>query len=325
MGLYICDAELASLYHSPPNLRHAGNRHYCACSNEVFDAPDAVSWARAMAVHPPSTLTMRQYFNEWSQSATLTYLPHPDHPTNVVGISDPDNEFTLYTILIGIQAQVCEARELDRLFAPATQHEITTLLLSWYQSYTRVRPNHDGTDNSPLCLMILWHSIFVSLFADINDLEIVFGKNGSKAATDKSDEVSRWASTSGAKRAALHVIRIRYLLSRLSLSVVPPLHVPRIAFQSAIVCWCYIRFRDWIPTPNSAADWTPMASWREFPSAGLNAKEMQRDLRRIRTGLGSEQPLGPFNDILQRLGYWGLSKRLGDILNIAIHDETNMR
>ena len=80
-----------------------------------------------------------------------------------------------------------------------------------------------------------------------------------------------------------------------------------------------------MPTPNLATDWADMVSWKEFPSAGLNAKELQRELRRIRNGLGSEQPLGPFSDVLHRLGHWGLSKRLGDILNVAIHEETNMR
>jgi hypothetical protein len=80
-----------------------------------------------------------------------------------------------------------------------------------------------------------------------------------------------------------------------------------------------------MPTPNSGGDWTDSVSWKEFPTVGLNVKDLQRELRRIRYGLGSEQPLGPFSDILQRLGHWGLSKRLGDILNIAIHEETNMR
>src|ERR1700737_2742327 len=115
MGLYIHDAELASLYHAPPNLRHAGNRHFCACAKEVFDAPDAASWARAITAQPPSSFTIRQYFNEWSQSAALSFPPQPVPGTD---IPDPDNDFTLYTILIGIQAQVCEAREVDTLFAP---------------------------------------------------------------------------------------------------------------------------------------------------------------------------------------------------------------
>jgi hypothetical protein len=242
-----------------------------------------------------------------------------------MGIPDPDNEFTFYIILIGIQAQVCEAREVDTLFAPSTQHEITTLLLAWYHSYSRFRRTHNATEESPLCLMILWHSIFVSLFANINDMEVAFGRNGAKAATDQAEEMTRWALTSGAKRAALHVIRIRFLLSRLSLAVVPPIHIPRIAFQSAIVVWCYIRFRDWVPTPGSSVDWADMVSWKEFPAAELNPKDLQRELRRIRNGLGYEQPLGPFSDILQRLGHWGLSKKLGDILNVAIHEETNMR
>src|ERR1700721_722018 len=140
MGLYILDAELASLYHAPSNLRHPGNRHYYACPREVFDAADAASWGRAMVAHPPSAFTIRQYFNDRSQSAAMGTVPQASPRSSYVGgVPDPEDEFTLYIILIGVQAQVCEARELDTLFTPATQHEITTLLLAWYQSYSRWR------------------------------------------------------------------------------------------------------------------------------------------------------------------------------------------
>jgi len=47
-------------------------------------------------------------------------------------------------------------------------------------------------------------------------------------------------------------------------------------------------------------------------------------LKRVRNGWGLEQPLSPFSEILQRLGQWGLSKKLADILNVAIHEETQM-
>jgi hypothetical protein len=299
-----------------------GNRHFYTCEKDVFEAPDATSWARAMTLHPPATVTIRQYFNDRSQPKTAMECLTPGVPHRAFDmVPDPNDEFTLYIILIGIQAQVCEAREVETLFTPATQREITTLLFAWHHSYVRYRTQHGGSD-SPFCLMILWHSIFVSLFSNIKDLEIAFGSHGVKAAADQADSLTNWASTAGAKRAALHVIRIRHLLSRLSLATVPSVHIPRIAFQSAIVCWCYIRFKQISPETSSSAEWDEMAMWTEFPTAGLNAREIQRELWKIRNGWGSDQPLGPFSEILQRLNHWGLAKKLGDILNIAIHEET---
>jgi hypothetical protein len=321
MGLYVLDAELASMYHAPPNLRHPGNRHYFTCAKEVFDAPDAVSWARAMVVHHPSSFTVRQYFNDRSQSAAMGTL---SRVSSSLAVPDPDDEFTLYIILLGIQAQVCEARELETLFASETQHEVTALLLSWYDSYCRWRTIHHGNGSSPFCLIILWHSIFVTLLSNVNELEIAFGSKGATAAANQAESVAHWAVTPEAKRAALHAIRIRQLLSGLSLSTVPPIHLPRIAFQTAIVCWSYIRFKPMSPTPQAADDWHDTVPWREFGRANLNTREMQRELNRIRDGWGSDQPLGPFSEILQRLGQWGLSKKLGDILNVAIHEETDM-
>jgi hypothetical protein len=323
MGLYIQDAELASLYHAPPNLRHTGSRHYYACADEIFDAPDAAAWSRAMRAHPPLQYTVREYFNDRSRDvAAQGQHGSAGRSGTFISVPDPDNEFTLYIMLVGIQAQVCEAGELDILFTPTTQTEITTLLLAWYQSYTRFHTAYPSTSESPFCLMILWHSIFVSLFSNIHDLEIAFGSQGAKAAADQAESVAKWASTPGAKRAVLHVIHIRHLLTHLSPSILPPVHLPRIAFQSAIVCWCYIRYKELSATTIASPD---DKEWPEFSTAGLSVREMQRELQRIRNRWGSDELLSPFSEILQKLGQWGLSKKLRDILDIAIHEETNMR
>lgn len=325
MALYIQDSELAALYHAPPILRHAGNRHYYACHKEVFEAPDAVSWARAVTAHPQLSFTIRQFFTAKSNNPAITCLgdlPLNDSPHVIfTDVPHPEDDFTLYLILTGIQAQVCEAREVEIVFTPTIQQSITTLLISWYQSYRHYRSSHNG--NSSYCLMILWHSIFVSLFSNIQELEIAFGSQGSKAAAQRADDVTSWVSTPAAKRAVLHVICIRALLSRLSLSIVPPIHIPRVTFQAAIVCWCYIRYNEMSPSPEA---WDTFSNdWVEFPTAGLNVNEMQRELQRIRSGWGSDQPLSQFSEILQRLGHWGLSTKLGNILNVAIQEEIHMR
>jgi hypothetical protein len=325
MALYIQDSELAALYHAPPNLRHAGNRHYYACHKDVFEASDPDSWATAITAHPPLPYTIRQYFTAKANNpaiACLGRVPLNDPPQGASSdVPHPEDDFTLYVILIGIQAQVCEAREVDTLFTPTTQQEITTLLIGWYESYRHYLSSHSG--DSPYCLMILWHSIFVSLFSNVHDLGIAFGSQGPKAAVDQAEEVTSWIATPSAKRAALHVICIRALLSRLSLSIVPPIHIPRITFQAAIVCWCYIRYKE---MANSPQVWDTFSTdWVEFSTAGLNVKDMQRELQKIRSGWGSDQPLSPFSEILQRLGHWGLSKKLGNILNVAIQEEIHMR
>lgn len=323
LGLHIQDAELASLYHAPPILRHTGNRHFYACENEVFTAPDAESWAKAILAHPPSQYTFREWFMDRTQNWAQEGMPADRRDT----IPDPQDEFTLYIMLVGIQAQVCEACELGTLFMPMTQEEILRLLLAWYKSYSQYCALHQVLpSSSPFCLMILWHSIFVSLFSNIHDLEIAFGSSGAKEALDKSGDAVKWAISIDAKRAAAHVIRIRRLLSSLPISTIPAIHIPRIAFQSAIVLWCYFRFRDGSVAhlEVDSAEWHSVAMWKEFADVGLDARELLRELGRVRSGFGAEQPLSAFSEILQRLGYWGMSKKLGDILNVAIHEETDV-
>jgi hypothetical protein len=320
MGLHLQDAELASLYHSPPNLRHPGNRHNYACAKEVFDAPDAQAWARAIKRRPSMETTFRQYFSCRNPSSEGTPPIPRDYAMNIIRSPDPSDDFSLYILLIGIQAQVCEARELDQLFTYTTQHEITSLLIEWYHSYHRYREVNRDTHDTPFFLMILWHSIFVSLFADINEVEIAFGRQGASAAATQQEKMIAWAETPQAQRAALHVLRIRQLLGRLPLSAVPPIHVPRIAFQSSMVCWAYVRMRKTPLTP-ATTGFTDMSSWLEFPVAGVNSRELLLSLQRFRGVRGSDQCLGPFRDILQRLGYWGLAEKLGTIVDVVIQED----
>lgn len=247
--------------------------------------------------------------------------PHPrDYPLKLMSSPDPADDFSLYIVLIGIQAQVCEARELDQLFTYSNQVEITTLLIEWYHSYQRYQQSNHVTDDVPFCLLILWHSIFVSLFADINEVEIAFGRQGAKTAADHVEKIFAWAETPGAQRAALHVLRIRQLLRRLPLSTVPPVHVPRVAFQSALVFWAFVRMRKAPLTP-ATTGFVDMSSWVEFSTARVSSRDLLRELQRVREVRGSDQCLGPFSDILHRLGYWGLAEKLGDILDVAIHED----
>lgn len=316
MGLHIQDAELSSLYHTPPTLRHTTNRHYFACAKEVFDARDAQSWAKEIRRHPPLAFQVRQYFQDRRKDFSSPKAIALDVP-------DPEGDFTLYVILVGIQAQVCEAREVESLLIPETQHDISNLLLSWYQSYLHYRHTHPHQADAPFSLMILWHSIWVSLFSDIQVLETAFGSHGTAAASDQVEVVSKWATSPNARRAALHVMRIRTWLRELSLSATPSAHIPRVAFQAAIVCWCYIRFKDASPTPQSLE--TIFDGWSEFGAAGINVESLEIELMRIHDGWGSDQPLEPFSEILHRLAKWGLAEKLGDILNVAIQEETDSR
>jgi hypothetical protein len=271
-----------------------------------------------MQSHPPLSFTIRQWYEDRNREAVTEPL------LGVPSIPDPDNEFTYYIMLIGLQAQVCEAREIEALFSPRTQLGTRNLLLSWYKSYNRFTSSTNSNSNSNssnFCLLILWHSIFVSLYTDIQNLEIAFGSQGGKAAGEIAESVIHWVLTPCAERAAFHIIRIRQLLSQLSLSIVPPIHLPRITFQSAIVYWCYIKYKELSVGPALGEH----EEWLEFTIAGLNEDELMGELQRDRSAW-NDQPLAPFSEVLQRLGQWGLSKKLGDILNVAIHEEAaNMR
>lgn len=92
--------------------------------------------------------------------------------------------------------------------------------------------------------MILYHSIVISLFSNLHDLEIASECHQAKVVAAQIEYANSWELTAGAKRAIPHIIQIRHVLSRLSFSIVLQVPLPQIAFQSTIICWRYIRFKE---------------------------------------------------------------------------------
>jgi hypothetical protein len=110
--------------------------------------------------------------------------------------------------------------------------QIVAILIRFYTLH--LKPHTHARD--PFSLLALWHSIFISVFTNIDSLELDIGKEGYHQAVSPpvTGYVRAWAASPNGQRSALHAALILGHLKQLSLATEPAIHVPRVLFRAAI-------------------------------------------------------------------------------------------
>ncbi|KAJ5463083.1 Transcription factorfungi [Penicillium sp. IBT 31633x] len=297
VALNIHDAELAALYHHQPIRSHRFRQFPQLASDELFSAPTASKWAVLLR-------RSQQSQNENQLHTQISRSPDPFPGTG------HDSRFTAYGILEGIHARLIDAKhshEFDHLVC----QEISKLLIRWWETYTT-------TDQDPFCLPVLWHSIFISLYADMDLLEQAIGRDGRNLSLKASAPTQEWACSLNASRCLVHASLIARYLERMSISAEPAIHVPRALFSAALVYLCVAQY-----APKHAVHAEAFAS-PEIKLLGDGAAEgacfpehAQTSERSWTTDL--DQLYGMI-DLLQRGGRWGISQAFASVLSTALDE-----
>jgi hypothetical protein len=314
MGLYIHDAQLASLFHHDPILRHNATPLSIAASNELFSAPSAAQWAQLMRRCSPTQTSLRQhlYFSQ-SQEAQ-------EHPL-AAEISCSHSRLSCYVILHSIEAAVEEASQTS-LGWPNQQSfsKFFDALICWYDAYGTICSTHEA---DTFCLIILWHKIFMSLLVDFNALERAIGRDGSSNAVSAQDYVNVWASSVDAKRCIIHASLINRLMGAMHVDAEPAIHVPRCMFLAAIAWYCYVKFGvvdNTTPVADGAFDFP------EFRILDINPEQYLFEVsgfQKRKPSVIEASPLCRLTDMLHKIGHWDIARRFARILGLLIHGDTD--
>ncbi|KAG0645328.1 hypothetical protein D0Z07_9042 [Hyphodiscus hymeniophilus] len=312
MGLYIHDAQLASLFHHDPNLRHGAIQLSAAASNELFSAPSAAQWADLMRTHPPQSYLQEHI--HFSQPQDLQQHPLP------IEIGCAHSRLSCYVTLHGIEAAVAESGRTYHVL-PNQQifDKFRDALTCWYHAYGKT-----SSPNSPdiFCLMILWHKIFMSLLVDFDSLERAIGRDGSVQAAFAQEYVSTWASSIEAKRCIMHASLINDHLAAMRVDAEPAIHVPGCTFSAAIAWYCYTKFG---VADNHAPDCNENLDFPETKALGIRSGQQLFELcgaTRPKPTVMGAGPLRGLTDMLNKLGHWDTSKRFAGILGLLLHGDT---
>ena len=272
LGLYIHDAELAKLHHHEPLLRHSIDRLPQICSNELFAASTASSW---------KILMMRSQYQPPSPVHNLTTVPP---------------EFATTGMLESISALASE--EFPDIL------NCHTLLTTWYNQHaTSFKPTSWSS------LLILWHSIFISLHVDFDRLELALGRDADEASRSALPYALEWVHSADAKRCLLHAMLVQKHFELLPVGAESAIYLPLCLYHCGIVWAAFMCFAG-----QSGDAITISADSGLFEELQLSGAQDLLDLGLLvpdRLALGC---VFRVVDLLHRIGHWKISQGLGATL-----------
>ncbi|KAL4806492.1 hypothetical protein BDV18DRAFT_159666 [Aspergillus unguis] len=274
LALHIHDAEFAKLHHHEPVFRHAPEKLPQLAVSEMFAAPCAKSWkGHLLASKTPVQDTARSSLGHF-----------------------PQNDFLSYAML-----ESFEALAYDRSCGPSGRAAVHhyEVLIEWYRKYAQISNASKHPDH--LCLIILWHSVFMHLDTDFNQLECALGREGESTAQRSRPYACRWAQSSGAARALLHATLVQQHFQLLPIGAEPAIHVPMALYNCGIAWTCFTRFGA------SFVDTTDLSS-SEFPELKLLGHKQMKMFQEIRSnvqlGKAESGPLLKIIDLLGKISHW---------------------
>ncbi|KAI1630221.1 early growth response protein [Exophiala viscosa] len=308
LAVHIHDAELASIFHHEPFLRHNSRQLPVAASHEMFSAARPDEWRQAY-LNDPSNF-------ESEEMTPASIDAHIDFDIS----STPRNScFTAYTILEGICVNIVECR-IDGRSSLATIEEISELLTTFYGHFMQATASLTADH---MDMTILWHLAYISISADFDLLERAIGREGSDLSPEDQLAVRNWANSDQAKRCVIHGSLVQKKLENLPLGSEPAIHVPRAMFRAGIAWFCYTRFG--IETGVNKALAAENLEFPEFKLLGVNPALLLFQANGYKHGRPTAAEVNAalcgLTDLLRRIGHWEIARRFAAILGALLHDE----
>lgn len=178
--------------------------------------------------------------------------------------------------------------------------------------------------------MILWHSIFINLYANINVLECACGREGYGLAQMHASSVRSWIQSPDAKRALLHAMLLQRAFEALPAGAEPAIHVPLSLYHCGIVWACFLHFEKVdggqqgdkegegsTPVSLSADD---ARHFEELHLPGVDGIGILEQLGTVSPGRLALGSLFRIIDLLQRINHFKVSQSLATTL-LALVEE----
>ncbi|KAL4770009.1 hypothetical protein BDW60DRAFT_218347 [Aspergillus nidulans var. acristatus] len=286
-ALHIHDIEIAELFVTDPYLRHCVPERPILSDEELWAAPTAQECSDSSIPQMP-TPRLHAYLELEGIAASII-------ESSSLGLGSSSNSKSNH----GMQEQPID--------------HIVAILIRFYTLH--LKPHTHARD--PFSLLALWHSIFISVFTNIDSLELDIGKERYHQAVSPpvTGYVRAWAASPNGQRSALHAALILGHLKQLSLATEPAIHVPRVLFRAAITWYCYTKYQ----SRSEAAQPQPQqqaAHVVQFPEL----REMIDGVAVRKSAMAESSIFCGLVDLLQRMGHWGLSTRLAGILRLLLPD-----
>ncbi|RFU29760.1 hypothetical protein B7463_g6559, partial [Scytalidium lignicola] len=301
VGLRIHDCELAEIFMAEPFLRNSQSQLPNIANDDLWTAPTASKWASTIKGRGYQSTTLSPEGTRYTRSSQLT--------RSIEKESSITNWLAVYANLEGLATTVIEHRSSNSLDKIAS--EIQESLLNLYDTHLRT------IKIDLLSLQALWHSVFISLFCDINRLEVAAGREGYERAKEEQEYANEWASSRNGHRCALHAALILKQLESMSIGLEPAIHVPRLLFRASLVWYTYTR----LGQDNESGSPTHL-DFPELTKLGIEGRKLlfeANGYKFTRPATAESSTLCCLVDLLKRGGHWGISRKMTSLLTMLIY------
>lgn len=214
------------------------------------------------------------------------------------------SEFDLYVLLERIGSLVQESLH-PMVAQPSTSVACEKMLKRWMEAYQRTSEFR----NQEQSLKMLWHSIFMSLNADMDSLECASGREGDVVMMEHQAYAKLWAKSPRGRRCVVHSILLQRQFEAISLGSEPPIHAAASLYRCGIVWYCFARFArgerlgtgDCIDMP-------------ELRSMGIDGNKILLEDVSARLSQPVENGVVKIVDLLERITHWKVADRLASTL-----------
>lgn len=294
-ALYIHDAEISALFLTAPFLRIPAEGLPDISRDSLWEASTAEQWC------------------------SVIEGPHssgPESQPTEPEIVKKSSGFSQYLELEFISSKIMADWKRKGPCLP----DYNEKLVRFHSLYLQ-QPDSHAADT--FFLHALWHSAYISLFVDIDCLEIAVGKSGYEQAQLHRSYASEWASSVAGHRCALHGALILRHLELTKLGTEPPIHVPRVIFRAVLVWFCYCEFGQGQPSLLPA-----VTDFPELLSIGIDCRKVlfeANNFRSLRSSAAECRTFCALIDMLDRIGHWGISHKLASLLRVIVPDKTDSK
>lgn len=294
-GLCIHDAEISALLIAEPFLRLSTASLPTVADDELWTASTAVEWRQVIESHISASHTSND-----RTSGNLSQIANCRQKSG----------FRQY-----LELQLISSNIMDdwKRGGPQVSDYIGPLC-----RFSSLYLQGDSHAANNFFLPILWHSVCISLFVDINRLELAVGKSGYDQAQAHWSYAHDWASSMASHRCALHGVLILRHLESTAIVTEPPIHVPRVTFHAALVWFSYCEFGR-----GNSRVLPATAHFPEFSELKLNCQGLlfeANSFKLVRPNVEECRTLYALIDMLERVGHWGISHRFSTILRIMVSE-----
>lgn len=348
--LYIHDAEIAAIFHHEPFLRHNSRCLPRLSSTDLFNASSPEAWY--------SKLRAERGLNAKSSTETEQGASTPGRNVSrksemqLNGGKTSPSVLEIYSTLSGIGASISASRRLNTL---TTKHQAQyeSELLAWYDATAETShgwaSSDQGTSQVTVSILALWHSTWISLYVDLNILELAIGREGPDISRLTIDYVNSWASSKESLRCLLHAWLLQDYIVRMPSGPFFAIHIPRVLFSAAVIWHCFITYspddlsstsgnrqtanglvgfvRPLPEVQTMTRERSESLSWVGAFPAAAGICHINESILRLQETLGSvstqikQQTLYTLADVLRRSSSYGIASRMADIIEILLsHD-----